>query len=583
MDLTAFAEAVGTTDPVTIGGLGTRGGPVSGVRTVAAPVGIDWIQPAEMTALVGAGTPVAELDAALAAYGQRVALPPGGTVGGALAVGRSDIRRLGHGPTRDAVLQVRYISAAGDVVKGGGPTVKNVSGFDLPRLLVGSRGTLGFLGDVILRTWPRARCERWYAGAIDPDEVVAGLYRPVSVLWDGTTTWVLLEGHEDDVEEQAGVLALAPVDGPPPLPTGGRWSVAPGAVRSMTGTFVAEVGVGVVHHADPSPPRTADPAILDLHQRLKERFDPTGRLNPGVDPHGAVTASRPYVDGPPGPPEVVVAVAEQAAARWGLPRPTLLRVGMNGILTAGDVVIRVGRVTADPATAIELAELLGRHGVRVPAPARPDAFVDGELTATAWERLVIVDAAPDWAAVGRMVAAVHALPASEVPPGYPQPPAEAFPWWDFDRLLADVGDALDPAARAGLVAAVDRHRGWSAGTDRVVCHGDVHPGNVAMTADGPVLLDWDLLCSAPAGWDHAMLLTLPQWGWPARWYDDFASGYGRSLAGDPTTEAIAELRLVAATLMRLRAARTDPDATAEAQRRLAFWRGDPDAPTWRPQ
>jgi Ser/Thr protein kinase RdoA (MazF antagonist) len=278
-----------------------------------------------------------------------------------------------------------------------------------------------------------------------------------------------------------------------------------------------------------------------------------------------------------------MAVARAAAARWELPTPDLLRVGMNGILTAGDTVIRVGRVTADPAAAIELAELLGRVGVRVPAPARPDAFVDGELTATAWERLVIVDAEADWHAVGQMVANVHALPADAVPSGYPTPPAESFPWWDFDRLLADVGGDLDAAARAGLVAAIERHRGWTVGADRVVCHGDVHPGNVVMTAAGPVLLDWDLLCSGPPGWDHAMLLRLPRWGWPARWYDEFASGYGRSLAGDPTAEAIAELRLVAATLMRLRAGRADPGAMTEAKRRLTFWRGDPDAPTWKAQ
>jgi FAD/FMN-containing dehydrogenase len=284
VDLTSFAGAVGTTDPVTIAGLATRGGAVTGVRAVGAPSGIDWIQPAEMTVSVGAGTPVDELDAALAEHGQRVALPSGGTVGGALAVGHSGTRRLGDGPVRDAVLQVRYVSAAGDVVKAGGPTVKNVSGFDLCRLLVGSRGTLGFLGDVILRTRPRARCERWYAGAVDPDEVSARLYRPTSVLWDGTTTWVLLEGDERDVEAQVAPLALEPVDGPPPLPDGGRWSVRPGEVRSMTGTFVAEVGVGVVHHTDPAPLRVPDTAVAGLHRRIKAQFDPVGRLNPGVDP-----------------------------------------------------------------------------------------------------------------------------------------------------------------------------------------------------------------------------------------------------------------------------------------------------------
>src|SRR4029079_5570448 len=131
--------------------LGTRGGPVPAVRRVAAPAGIEWIQADEMIVCCGAGTPVDERDAALAEVGHGVALPPGGTVGGALAVGRSGIRRLGDGPVRNTLLQARYVSAAGEVVKGGGPTVKNVSGFDICRLLVGSHGTLGFLGEVILR------------------------------------------------------------------------------------------------------------------------------------------------------------------------------------------------------------------------------------------------------------------------------------------------------------------------------------------------------------------------------------------------------------------------------------------------
>ena len=71
-----------------------------------------------------------------------------------LAVGHSGIRRLGWGPVRDTVLEVRYVSADGRLIKGGGPTVKNVSGYDLPRLFVGSLGTLGIIAEVVLRTRP---------------------------------------------------------------------------------------------------------------------------------------------------------------------------------------------------------------------------------------------------------------------------------------------------------------------------------------------------------------------------------------------------------------------------------------------
>ena len=284
-------------------------------------------------------------------------------------------------------------------------------------------------------------------------------------------------------------------------------------------------------------------------------------------------------------------LARDAAARWGLPVPGLLRVGMNALFTAGpDVVIRVGKPTSDPQGAIRLAGVLSAHGVRTPRFVCDRPVVLGPLAATAIEyHDQAASLSPlDWAEVGAMVARVHAVAPSEVDGFYPVPHCSTFPWWDLHGLLAEVNDLLDPPARSGLQAALHRHAGWydnwrSPGeTGVVLCHGDVHPGNVLVTPDGPMLIDWDLLCTGPAAWDHAPLMTWTQrWGGEAGVYGRFAEGYGRSLRDDPAAEAIAELRLVAATLMRVRAGRVDAGAAAEAERRLRWWRSDPGAPPWR--
>jgi FAD/FMN-containing dehydrogenase len=287
--------------PVTCVGGRTQwsvGGPVSpAAREVRAPSGIVEYAPAEMVVRVRAGTTVAELDAALAAHGQLVPLDPVSpavaTVGGVLAVGRSGLRRLRYGPVRDVLLEATVALADGTVVKAGAPVVKNVTGYDLCRLFVGSLGTLGFLVECVLRCQPRPAVSRWLrssggaagAAAADAFEARRRLFRPSSILWDGSTTWVLLEGRAADVDAECAALGgrWEEVGGPPALPPDGGWeSLAPSALRSLSGSFVAEVGVGTVHRWDAvAATRPVDPSTLALQQRVKAAFDPDGRMNPG--------------------------------------------------------------------------------------------------------------------------------------------------------------------------------------------------------------------------------------------------------------------------------------------------------------
>jgi aminoglycoside phosphotransferase (APT) family kinase protein len=280
------------------------------------------------------------------------------------------------------------------------------------------------------------------------------------------------------------------------------------------------------------------------------------------------------------------AAAEVAATQLGLPEPELIRHGMNAIYRCSDVVLRVATPNAPAGLSIEFAVMLDRAGIPVAAPAS-DLVVDTHGHAvTAWGYVRSNGSPIDWRGVGEIVSAVHRLDRGAVPAGLPTPSPVEFPWWDHESLLDDVDDLLDDRARTGLQSAIERHRGWRDWdrADAVLCHGDVHPGNVIMTDDGPVLVDWDLLCVAPPGWDHAPMMTWAQrWGGAPGEYDALAGGAGWSARGDRFGEAFAELRLVSATLMRLKVLRTVAAAAPEAMRRLAYWRGDPDAPIWQAQ
>ncbi len=308
-------------------GTGTHaavGGAVRDATEVRAPAGVLDVQPADMTVTVGAGTSGAELAAALRAVGQECPLDPrdpAATVGGTLAAGLSGRRRPGAGPLRETLLEVVLVRADGRVVRGGGPTVKNVTGYDVPRLVVGSLGTLGVLVQVTLRARPIPSASAWFASDRTPADLLDALYAPAAVTTDPTGTRVWLEGHPHDLAAQAARGGLTPAE-PAPDPAGphrGRISVAPGAVTALTDAlgavvgldWLAEHGVGTVHVAADDAdaiaaardvahvhdgwllreagapdldPFGVDLPALALQRRIRVALDPTGKLAPGRVP-----------------------------------------------------------------------------------------------------------------------------------------------------------------------------------------------------------------------------------------------------------------------------------------------------------
>jgi glycolate oxidase FAD binding subunit len=324
--LDELRQTIATADAVLPTGARTHwevGNPPGDGVVVRVPAGVVAYDPAELTVTVGAGTSVGDLAAVLADAGQECPLDPrsaAATVGGTIATGLSGPRRLRHGPLRDRVLEVRFVTADGRLVKGGGPTVKNVTGYDIPRLLVGSFGTIGVLVQVTLRCQPRPRHARWAVTDADPFETRRRLFRPSCVAWDGRTTRVLLEGNDDDIVAEAAAAELELSEAAEPRwPAGvhrGRMSVRPSRLGELGAAldgvdgprWLAEIGVGTVHVAGDSPDALvaarqvsvahegwllresgapgvdgygAPPPNLAILERIRGAFDPTGKLAPG--------------------------------------------------------------------------------------------------------------------------------------------------------------------------------------------------------------------------------------------------------------------------------------------------------------
>jgi glycolate oxidase FAD binding subunit len=190
--LSAVQWALGEESPLEILGHGSKRGIGRPLQTehvldLSALTGVTLYEPAELVLSARAGTPLAEIETLLAANNQQLAFEPmdygpllgqpagRGTLGGTLAANLSGPRRLKAGAARDHILGVHAVSGRGEAFKSGGRVVKNVTGYDLSKLMAGSWGTLAVVTDVTFKVLPAAETETTLAirGLLDEEAAAA--------------------------------------------------------------------------------------------------------------------------------------------------------------------------------------------------------------------------------------------------------------------------------------------------------------------------------------------------------------------------------------------------------------------------
>ena len=337
--VSAVRTAHDSQTPLRIRGAGSKdfyGGLLAGeVLDVAGHRGIVAYEPTELYITARCGTPLAEIEAALAEKGQMLAFDPphfgGATVGGCVAAGLSGPRRQQAGAVRDFALGVKLVDGTGQVLNFGGQVMKNVAGYDVSRLIAGSLGTLGVIAEATLKVLPRPVAEATLVFACDANEAIRRLNEwggqplPISAsFWYEGQMWLRLSGARAAVEAASGKLggtsvldaeknwvsvreqthpafagrllwrlavpSTAPcpgLDGLRAIEWGGALRWYAGEQEAIRGAAARLGGHAVLYRAPESlrclegPFAALSPAMLALHRRLKKAFDPRGILNPG--------------------------------------------------------------------------------------------------------------------------------------------------------------------------------------------------------------------------------------------------------------------------------------------------------------
>jgi glycolate oxidase FAD binding subunit len=334
--------------PLNITGGGTKdfyGEAARGLPLDVRPLaGISSYEPSELVVTVRAGTPLAELEAALAGQGQCLPFEPprfapGGTVGGMVAAGLAGPARAAVGGVRDYVLGATLLNGRAELLSFGGQVMKNVAGYDVSRLLAGSMGLLGVICEVSLKVLPVAVATTTLRFELDEAAALLQLNRwggqplPVnaSAWWEGTLVlrlsgaaaavqsatrqlggevvdpalaagfWTGLRDQTDEffVGAARAVAAGAtlwrlsvPQTAPPLALTGAQMSEWGGAQRWVVTTAAAatlrEAAAAVGGHATSFRGAKTDGALAPLsaplariHREMKTAFDPDRVFNPG--------------------------------------------------------------------------------------------------------------------------------------------------------------------------------------------------------------------------------------------------------------------------------------------------------------
>ncbi|GIZ52938.1 glycolate oxidase subunit GlcE [Noviherbaspirillum aridicola] len=301
--------------------------------------GIVDYEPTELVITARCGTPLAEIEAALAERRQMLAFEPprfgaGSTIGGVVAAGLSGPRRQAAGAVRDFVLGAALMDGKGEVLRFGGQVMKNVAGYDVSRLLAGSLGTLGLILDVSLKVLPVPYCETTLrlemdeAKALDQLNLWGGQPLPITAsAWHGGVLIVRLSGaeaavaaakqkmggeedrdaapfwqglrdHENAFFSASGnaaplwrlslptVAKPLALEGEQLIEWGGaqRWLRGDADARTVRAAAAGAGGHATLFRGGDKAAgvfHPLAPAIATIHRNLKAAFDPAGIFNPG--------------------------------------------------------------------------------------------------------------------------------------------------------------------------------------------------------------------------------------------------------------------------------------------------------------